>query len=132
MAADKKTAPTKIVPLDIGKDIDPSALIAEGYESHGGELVKLEPGQALKGILKSKGSYESTDGKTGEVKQVPLYEIEVEKGTVARLIGTTAMEAAFAKIPLGDVVVVARYPDKKSNRGRVVHDIRVFNKSVKN
>jgi hypothetical protein len=98
-----------------------------GWEQHGGELTKLEIGQAVRGKFKGSTSFETNDSRTGELKQVLIHSVEQPSGAVIRLLGVTMLDAAFAKeVKPGTSVYIRRNKDRKSSRNRPVHDYTIL------
>ncbi len=116
MSTEAKAPPIK----DAGK------LDVSGYEALTSELVKLEPGQAFEGKYVSKRIFETSDVKTGVVKQVNIWELETEPGVKWGLMGITSIDDAFSRLSIGDEVTVIRYGDKKTSGKRTMHDVKVF------
>lgn len=129
----KQTEAKSIPGLTTIDQIDSAKLISSGYESHSGELLKLEEGQAIQGVYKAKSTFESIDQRSGEMKAINVFELETAPGHCVRLTATTALDQAFSKIQLGMHVVVARHADKSiANGKRKMHDFKVFSKAMKN
>lgn len=100
--------------------------VSGGAEELAGELTKLEVGDSVTGRYISKGSYETEDQKTGELKNVAVYEIQTSDGTKVRIGGLTRLDTAFGALKIGDTVAIFRTPDISSGRNRKVAGFRVF------
>jgi hypothetical protein len=96
------------------------------YKDAQPDLVKLEVGQAVRGIFDSVGSYDATDIKTGVLKKIPCYNIKTDAGVMVRLAGVTKMDAAFGGIKVGSRVIVFRGADVTTAKGRKCAGIRVL------
>lgn len=130
-----------LVPTD-GDELDDATLAALGLgdSAEGGEVARLEDlqdyaiehvtklkqGRMLRGKFLGEGaSIEIIDDKSGEVRTIRTWKIEVGPLKVARLIGSAGLDKHFLNVQPGGTCIVVRGPQVETNKGRRVNQFIV-------
>lgn len=99
-----------------------------GFQNLLADLIGLEVGEGIEGRYVATGSFDAQDPKTGEMRAVSYYELDVGDNNRVRLNGKTVLDQAFSKIKEGQFVVVIRKPDVKTSAKRTAQDFTVLAK----
>jgi len=91
-------------------------------EQKDGQVVKLEIGESIEGIL--------IHASVSEKYNIGIYKIESNDDEIPNIIlGTKMLDRKMANVDIGTNVKIIRNPDKPTDKGQAMHVFRVYTKT---
>ena len=86
-----------------------------------GEILKLQEGQAIEGILQDVFESKKYSGHN-------IIKIKPKDDTLKVILGTTVLDTKIKQASIGDIVKIHRVKDQKNDKGQTYQDYRVYKK----